>query len=234
MHLRRYVLALLVVLCSQSPLGAQDTDEDGQFYLDLAGSAVFPYDPAGPSGAGDEGITFEAGTGVTAAFGYAFPEGFSTEMEWGYQHVGISHPTATLSQEIDVGDPAGFEGFAPPITIDIDGALTTHSLMGNIYYRYPRWRVSPYAGFGVGAFFHDGAFTSTVTLEDKSGTIGFPTEPFRVTVAYEDARFAYQIMGGLSVRASRLVAFRLGYRFRSSRGAPIDADHLEAGLRFQF
>ena len=28
--------------------------------------------------------------------------------------------------------------------------------MGNIYYRHPRWRVSPYAGFGVGAFFHDG------------------------------------------------------------------------------
>ena len=52
MHLRRYVLALLVVLFSQSPLGAQDTDADGQFYLDLAGSAVFPYDPAGPSGPG--------------------------------------------------------------------------------------------------------------------------------------------------------------------------------------
>ena len=61
MHLRRYVLALLVVLCSQSPLGAQDTDADGQFYLDLAGSAVFPYDPAGPSGPGDEGITFDGG-----------------------------------------------------------------------------------------------------------------------------------------------------------------------------
>ena len=60
MHLRRYVLALLVVLCSQSPLGAQDTDADGQFYLDLAGSAVFPYDPAGPSGPGDEGIPFDA------------------------------------------------------------------------------------------------------------------------------------------------------------------------------
>ena len=97
--------------------------------------------------------------------------------------------------------------------------------MGNIYYRHPRWRVSPYAGFGVGAFFHDGAFTSTVTLEDESGAIGFPTEPFRVTVAYEDSRFAYQIMGGLSVRASRLVAFRLGYRFRRccvirARGEP--------------
>ena len=34
MHLRRYVLALLVVLCSQSPLGAQDTDTDGQFGID--------------------------------------------------------------------------------------------------------------------------------------------------------------------------------------------------------
>ena len=38
--------------------------------------------------------------------------------------------------------------------------------MGNVYYRYPKWRVSPYAGFGLGAFFHDGTVTSTVTIEN--------------------------------------------------------------------
>ena len=105
------------------------------------------------------------------------------------------------------------------------------------------------AGFGLGAFFHDGAFTSTVTVENELGTIGlpnigfpnielptigFPTEPLRTTVAYEDSRFAYQIMAGLSTRVSPRVEFHFGYRFRSSRRTPIDADQIEAGIRFRF
>ena len=65
-------------------------------------------------------------------------------------------------------------------------------------------------------------------------TIGFPPEPLRTTVAYEDSRFAYQIMAGLSTRVSPRVEFHFGYRFRSSRGAPIDADQIEAGIRFRF
>ena len=116
--------------------------------------------------------------------------------------------------------------------------------MGNVYYRYPKWRVSPYVGFGLGAFFHDK--TSTVSIEFgplPSGVIGLgdiiigpggiPTEALNTT-AYEDSRFAYQIMGGLSARVSKRVEFRFGYRFRSSRGGPIDADQIESGIRFRF
>ena len=62
--------------------------------------------------------------------------------------------------------------------------------------------------------------------------LGFPGGP--LTVTYEDSRFAYQIMGGLSVRVYKRVEFRFGYRFRSSRGEPIDADQIEAGVRFRF
>ena len=246
MNLHRYFLILLVVLPLCSPLRAQGTDEDSQFYLGFAGSAVFPYDPKEQSSSGGEGINFKTGAGFTAAFGYAFKEGFSTEIEWGYQKSGIGTPTENLSQEIDFGDPAGLEGLRPPITIEIDGELKTQSLMGNVYYRYPQWRVSPYAGFGLGAFFHDGGFTSIVTVTDDFllggifpdigliPPIDFPTEPLKTTATYQDSRFAYQIMGGLSVRASSLVEFRFGYRFRSSRGEPIDADQIEAGIRFRF
>ena len=118
--------------------------------------------------------------------------------------------------------------------------------MGNFYYRYPKWRVSPYAGFGLGAFFHDGAVTRTVTFEYDVppgvigpsdiiiGPGGIPTEVLNTTVAYEDSRFAYQIMVGLSVRVSPLLEFHTGYRFRSSRGGPIDADQIESGIRFRF
>ena len=37
------------------------------------------------------------------------------------------------------------------------------------------------------------------------------------TTAYEDSQFAYQIMAGVSARASQHLEFRLSYRFRSSR-----------------
>ena len=47
-----------------------------------------------------------------------------------------------------------------------DGEIKTQSLMGNVYYRYPKWRVSPYAGVGFGAFFHDRTVTSTITVEN--------------------------------------------------------------------
>ena len=244
MNLHRYFLILLIVLPWYSPLSAQETDEDGRFYLGFAGLAVFPYDPKVQSGGlGGPGNNFEAGGGFTAAFGYAFKEGFSTEIEWGHQRVDMFLVDASTS----IGDPTGniggvigFEGFeipSPSITIEGDGEIKTRSLMGNVYYRYPKWRVSPYAGFGVGAFFHDGVFTSTFTIENELGTtgvpiIGLPAGPLRTTVAYEDSRFAYQLMAGLLVRASKRVEFRFGYRFRSSRGAPIDADHIEAGIRF--
>ena len=62
--------------------------------------------------------------------------------------------------------------------------------------------------------------------------LGLPGGP--LTVTYEDSRFAYQIMGGLSVRVYKRVEFRFGYRFRSSRGGPIDADQIESGIRFRF
>ena len=273
MNIRRYFLTLFVVLFWYSPLSAQQTDEDGQFYLGFAGSAVFPYDPKDQPDARAEGIDFEAGAGFTAAFGYAFKEGFSAEIEWGYQKAGVSGPNADLSPNIDLGGSigaiGGFEDFHlplipfPAITIESDGAMKTQSLMGNVYYRYPKWRVSPYVGFGLGAFFHDGSFTSTFTIENDllvgipniiipgienvpppgSGMFIFPPpgsgifigpDSLETTVTYDDSRFAYQIMVGLSARASQLVEFRLGYRFRSSRGEPIDTDQIEAGARFRF
>ena len=237
--LHRYCLTLLVlVLSSYSPLSAQDADKDGEFFVGFTGSAVFPYDPKSQSGTGGEGINFKAGGGFTAAFGYAFKEGFSTEMEWGYQKVGIGNPTSNLSQSsgwqaragrvgrVTFTDFQGFEIPFPSITIAIDGEIKTHSLMGNVYYRYPKWRVSPYAGFGLGAFFHDGTVTSTVTIENlfplggiffpdvgMLPPIDFPTEPLKTTATYEDSRFAYQIMGGLSTRVSPRVEFHFGYRF---------------------
>ena len=135
--LHRYCLTLLVVLPWYSPLSAQDADKDGEFFVGFAGSAVFPYDPKVQSGPGGEGVNFKAGGGFTAAFGYAFKEGFSTEMEWGYQKVGIGNPIGNLSQasgwQAQAGRGGGviFEGFEipfPSITIKGIVKLTHHKL----------------------------------------------------------------------------------------------------------
>ena len=254
MNLRLYFSVLLVVLPFCIPLSAQEADEDGRFYLGFAGSAVFPYSPKVLPTLGGLEDNFKAAAGFTAAFGYAFKEGFSTEMEWGYQKVRTDNLIETIVQRISIGDfpgfigdSRGFGGFDPPFhvatrgTIENNREIKTHSLMGNAYYRYPKWRVSPYAGVGLGAFFHDGTLTSTVTVENPFDIPGigipgfeelFGTSPStKSTVAHEDSRFAYQIMVGLSAEASKLVEFRFGYRFRSSRGEPIDADQIEAGIR---
>ena len=256
----RYFFTLFVVLFSYSPLSAQTIDEDDRFYLNFSGSAVFPYEPESQSGAifpvGAPWNSVKAGAGFTAAFGYAFKEGFSTEMEWGYQKIGVGNSLEeTSSHNFGCLDLPGFEDLllcSPPITIttttELDGEIKTQSLMGNVYYRYPKWRVSPYAGFGLGAFFYDGAYTFTFSstteresLPPSPGRIyltSFPSftssEPIRISGAYENSRFAYQVMGGLSARVSKRVEFRFGYRFRSSRGEPIDADQIEAGIRFRF
>ena len=256
LNFHRYFLVLLAILFWHSPLGAQDVDE-GEFYLNFSGSAIFPYDPRGQL----DNTALKAGTGFTAAFGYAFKEGFSTEMEWGYQKVGIDQPPETFFQgipsRIDVGGIAGPEDFPFPsrsiadITFKIDGEIKTQSLMGNVYYRYPKWRVSPYAGVGFGAFFYDRTVTSTITFENIGIGIDPNVSPYldlfplpgnlppiftggTTTFTYEDSRFAYQIMGGLSAQISQHVEFHFGYRFRSSRGEPIDSDQIESGLRFRF
>ena len=183
LNLLRTFLTLFVVFSSYSPVRAQATDEDGQFYLDFAGSAVFRR-----SG-------FEAGAGFTATFGYAFKEGFSTGIEWGYQKASIgnsteSFPSLTVGRIVPWFEVSGFQ--QPPMfaTVEIDEELKTQSLMGNVYYRYPKWRVSPYAGFGLGAFFHDGTVTATYENECAAPRIcpvfGSGPEPF--TTAYDRIR----------------------------------------------
>ena len=224
------------------------TTED-HFYHSFAGSAKRfkqKFELGSPPGTTREGLRIfghaseglgtngKTGAGFTAPLATAFKEGFSTEMEWGYQKIRTDNPTQNLSLSFPSRrgflDFEGFESTPISITIENSGEIKTWSLMGNVYYRYPKWRVSPYAGFGLGAFFHDRTATSIAAIENLPrspfvylgvpifGSIfsDSPPEPLKTTATYEDSRFAYQIMGGLSVRVYKRVEFRFGYRFRSS------------------
>ena len=249
----------LLALPATAQQAAQPSDEGGQFYFDLSGSGVFPYEPKASTGLG-----LKAGAGFTAAFGYAFNEGISIEIEGGYQQVGIGGPSGEPSAltggfVIPVLSPVGpgigdltgggtpggvgwtFESSGVFPTVEVDGEIKTPSLMGNFYYRYPKWRVSPYVGFGLGAFFHDRTVTSTLSYPADflravligPGDILPPPPSLKNTFTHKDSRFSYQVMAGFLVRAAQGVEFRFGYRFRSSRGAPIDSDQIEAGVRFR-
>lgn len=246
-HLHRSFLAGVAVLACTSGLAAQ-TAGAGEFYVDLAGHAAFPYDPESRTQT-ETAAGLRSGPGVTAAFGYAFREGFSTELEWGWQRVGVGEPGRNLLAAIDPGGTVGvstgsdpgsafpdFPEFGSlPFSIEVDGDITIQSLMGNLRYRHPAWRISPYAGFGAGVFFYDGAIDTTLGIDP--GGFGAPvpeSQNFVTSLRYEESRFAYQLMAGLSVRVRARVEVRAGYRFRSGRTGPFDADHVEGGVRFRF
>ena len=98
----------LGLLAFTLPATAQEPDEKGQFYIDFAGSGVFPYDPKTPSDLG-----FKAGAGFTAAFDYAFKEGCSIEIEGGYQKVSITDPFGAFNEaqllipQVQITGPTG-------------------------------------------------------------------------------------------------------------------------------
>ena len=101
----------------------------------LRDQPFFPYDPNPLAGLG-----LKAGPGFTAAFGYAFKEGFSTEIEWGYQKF---REEFSIRLPIPNIPPLTFSGpdgqvSQPDATIitpviGLAGEIKTQSLMGNVY-----------------------------------------------------------------------------------------------------
>ena len=156
------------------------------------------------------------------------------EIEWGYQKANRIESTQDLPPFPFVGqDLQPIPATVITSIIGVDGELKTQSVMANFSYRYPKWKVSPYAGFGLGAFLHD----ETVTERNNCPTFSICAAilpPGLFKVAYDDSQFAYQIRAGVSARVSQRVEFRVGYRFRSSRRSEIDADVIEGGIRFRF
>ncbi len=267
MNLFRCCLTLSTILVFSNLLGAQTLGNSG-FYIDFTGHALFPHAPT-PQ-ANNTGLTagLDTGAGLTAAFGYVFEGGFSTEVEWGFQQVGIGNPkeNGVLSAGgfagiawvggsfgfPSVGGLTGFDedpAFVPfPFSVQIDGKIQNQSLMANLYYRHPAWRVSPYAGFGAGTFFYDGtvetrletdpaAFLGDVRIgvgPETTSLLGTTSLPLTTMIQSEERRFAYQLMAGLSFRVRQRVELRIGYRFRSGRSGPINSDQVEGGVRFRF
>ena len=245
MKMYRFCIVSIALLVLSTPLIAQ-TRHSSHFYIDVTGHALFPH-ASTPSG--DINVLsprFDTGAGLTAAFGTLVGRGFSTEIEWGYQQAGIGDPDENLLPSLaGTGIIEGFDGpvgdIPLPFSLMIDGDIQTQSLMANLHYRHPSWRLSPYAGFGAGIFFYDATVETRLDI-DLEGLFGdFPIDegglelpPLTATIREEERRFGFQLMTGLSLRIRPSIELRIGYRYRSVRDGPVDSDQVEGGVRFRF
>ena len=239
-------LALSAVLVFASPLASQ-TPNNSRFYADVAGHALFPHAARVAAGADLPTPGLDTGAGLTAAFGTRVGQGFSTELEWGYQRAGIGDPDEDLLSTVDpigtidfVGIPSQSPLPLPSIAFSIDGDIQVQSLMVNLCYRHPRWRISPYAGFGAGGLFYDttarasGRINTRFEIDAEEPLDDLPPIESGLEIRSEQRRFGFQLMAGLSFRLRQRVELRLGYRYRSGRSGPVNADQVEGGVRFRF
>lgn len=254
----KFCLLLSAILVFTSPLAAQ-TQNNSRFYVDVTGHALFPHAASinGPPGqviswrnSTFSGVApsvvydtvvpmpgLNTGAGLTAAFGALVGRGFSTEVEWGYQRAGIGDPDENFL--LSAGGTGGFGEFngdipLPSISSRIDGDIHIQSLMVNLYYRHPSWRISPYAGFGAGGLFYNTRVNTRLEIDLEGLLDDLPINESGLEIRNEERRFGFQLMTGLSFRLRQRVELRVGYRYRSGRTGPVNSDQVEGGVRFRF
>jgi opacity protein-like surface antigen len=129
-----------------------------------------------------------------------------------------------------------------PITITLpqSGKNTITRYMANAYVEpgRGRWPVSPFLGAGIGAA---SAHATTFAAPARA-----PTAPPSQLLDIKDTRFAYQLMGGVSVPMTNRLALTAQYRWLDagmvrgvdSRGQratrTLRGSNIDVGLRFNF
>lgn len=173
---------------------------------------------------------YDTGLGIYAALGYAWGNGFRTEVEYSYR-----------AADIAAIDPStGFSGFAPG---SISGETTVQSAMANILYDFSVSSfMRPYlgGGFGYAGVDHD-------IIGSQSP--GAPTTPVTITYGPDYGAAAYQGIAGVAFQLAENLALDVSYRFHNTfeksfagtlNGAPAtftttNASHnIFAGLRWNF
>ncbi|MCY3758584.1 MAG: hypothetical protein OXG96_12755, partial [Acidobacteria bacterium] len=132
MNLHRLCLSLSAILLFSGPLLAQTRDST-RFYIDVSGHALFPHASTSLGDINELSPGLNTGAGLTAAFGTLVGRGFSTELEWGYQRVGVGDPDEDLLSTSVTGAIIDFDGAAPgsspsfslPFSLKINGDIQT-------------------------------------------------------------------------------------------------------------
>ena len=186
------------------------------------GSGIFTFDSE---------ADYDNGIGVYAALGYAWGNGFRTELEFSHRNNDIRHIAP---------DPNGFSGL-PEGTIS--GDSTAIAIMANILYDFDLGSAfKPYIGGGVGFADVDHDITGT-------NAAGAPIAPLTISYGPNQRVFAYQGIAGVAYELAPQLALDVSYRYFGTRkqdvfgtlgGFPAEfataynAHSLFAGLRWNF
>lgn len=136
-------------------------------------------------------VSFEPGYCFTAAIGSkSSSSGLRPELEFGYRRNNL--------------DQVRVFGNEPS---DRKGKMSSTSLMGNLFYDFGKWGISPFVGVGVG-FAH---------LELDMNNVG----------EENDSVIAYQVMAGIGFPVSRRVKIDVQYRFFETSDPEFDGADAE-------
>ena len=141
----------------------------------------------------DSDADYDNGVGVYTALGYAWGNGFRSELEYSYRQNDVRHIS---------GDGLGFSGW-DGATGNLSGELDVHALMVNTLYDFDTGSfVTPYIGFGVGVASFGAEFNGS------GGTAG--------ALAIDDSgvrRLAGQGIAGVAFELAENLALDLSYRY---------------------
>lgn len=187
--------------------GGGGGDADG--FLVLPGLLVlFPTGGAGGGGGGGGagaggGVAFDAesdtGFGVNGVLGYAFSNGWRTELELGYRENDLD--------QLDL--QAGF-GDANGESVDVSGDTSALSLMANTWYNFNTGsRFQPYLGGGIGV-----AQVAANNVRADGADL----------FDDDDVVFAYQAGAGVDMGINDDLTVGVGYRYFGTEDPEFDVD----------
>ncbi|MEM8935423.1 MAG: OmpA family protein [Pseudomonadota bacterium] len=145
----------------------------------------------------DTSADYDSGIGVYGALGYAFGDGFRTELEVSYRNNDIS--------AIDPDGP-GFTGFTGGTATGDSSAL---GILLNVIYDFEGLHdvITPYIGAGVGIANVD----HSIIAGPITGSV--PTNPMSITYGADKWVAAYQGIAGVSVDLAEGLLLDVSYRY---------------------
>jgi opacity protein-like surface antigen len=216
MKVMRGALGAILFCAFAGTAGAQDLPGDptaGSLYAGLQGGATMISDSelssSGISGAGFSDVETEFSTGfnVGGILGFKMKNGLRFEGEYTYRQADIDDLTGCLG---------GACGSASTIGASVDGDVSAHSVMANMFWepRFGNWLPSVGGGLGFAVVSAD------MTLNGGGAS---------VTADDSDTVFAYQAGAGLGYAITDNIVASIDYRYWATTDPDFGGTEAEVG-----
>ena len=189
----------------------------GEPYFSASGFYVAPTDSDWSYAEGGESfgtdVEWDGGFGLALAFGYGAATGLRGEVEVGYRQSDFDK-----LKGLSLGS-GGVEISFDDFELEVDGGMTTLSLMGNGFFTFEAGRLRPYFGAGLGLARHDSEVDEQTFMVQG---VPVTTE----ATSDDDIVFAYQAMAGVGFELSEGAEVRLGYRYFATADGDFEGEKL--------